>query len=218
LEELPMIAVTAPRKARAFTVLEVLVVVAVLGLLATLVMAGLSSARTAAAVLQCRVKLSALGAATAQYHDLHGMTPPLFNYSPVEAPGLPRLAPLLGGDSVAGNPNLVYPTPQPNGMLQSYPNPAYVAMNDYFRCPISSNHRNSPRQRLVEVAPGSFELQPGPGLTNYVMNLGYHGMEPPGATGMFAEKGVRFRVVTAGLCLNCRWSRTRSNEILRTVA
>jgi prepilin-type processing-associated H-X9-DG protein/prepilin-type N-terminal cleavage/methylation domain-containing protein len=66
------------RRRRAFTMLELLIVVAIIGLLAAIVLPALGQGRSMALDVQCRANLRALGAACIGYGmDHRGMYPPL---------------------------------------------------------------------------------------------------------------------------------------------
>src|SRR5688500_14957361 len=58
-----------------FTVIELLVVVAIIGLLGSLLLAAVSKARDAAARTQCRSKMQQFGLALMNYEAAYGMFP-----------------------------------------------------------------------------------------------------------------------------------------------
>ncbi len=63
------------RPRRGFTLVEMLVVIAIITTLAGLMLAGISSARAAAASVQCQSNLKQLGLAIIQYRDTYGSYP-----------------------------------------------------------------------------------------------------------------------------------------------
>lgn len=64
------------RQRAAFTIVELLVVVAILGLLVALLLPAIQSARHAAWQTRCRSNLRQVGLALTMYHDTHGTLPP----------------------------------------------------------------------------------------------------------------------------------------------
>ncbi len=68
--------ISAHRRRGGWTLLELLVVIAVLGLLAALLMSALSSSRRAVGDVGCLARLMQLGVACGSYHSAHGLLPP----------------------------------------------------------------------------------------------------------------------------------------------
>ena len=79
------------RLRRAYSILEVVVVVALLGLLATLILGAVQRVRAAAVRTQCANHLRQLGLALHQYHDARSHLPP-----GVSSPSNPDRMPFLG--------------------------------------------------------------------------------------------------------------------------
>lgn len=70
----------------AFTLIEVLVVVAIIGVLFSLLLVALSKSRGSARRAQCAHHLKQLGVALHSYHDAHAVFPPAVIWAPIGEP------------------------------------------------------------------------------------------------------------------------------------
>ena len=80
---------TPETKRRGFTLLEVIVVIAIFGALAGLLLAGIGHARVAAARARCQNNLRQQGLAVLAYESSHGVLPPSAAFGPCPTLGRP---------------------------------------------------------------------------------------------------------------------------------
>jgi len=93
----------APRAASprcAFTLVELLVVIAVIGILVALLLPAVQAAREAARRMSCTNNLRQIGVATHNYHDVWGNFPPARNAWPMVHSSLARLLPYVEQENV----------------------------------------------------------------------------------------------------------------------
>src|SRR5262245_35136569 len=72
---------------QAFTILELLVVVAIIGLLIALLLPALMAARESARCMQCKNNLREIGVAIQQHHDAHKKFPAAWQAAPDKVSG-----------------------------------------------------------------------------------------------------------------------------------
>jgi len=117
------------RRNRAFTLIEVLVVIVIIGLVAALMLPALQSARETSRRLQCASNLRQLGIAIQNYTSYDGMLPRGFNGYSIQVCIMPFLE--LGNlyDSI----NLTLSSPFPDGLIANQT--ATSTSVNVFLCP-----------------------------------------------------------------------------------
>src|SRR5262249_9010490 len=113
---------------RAFSMIELIVVVAIVGILVALLMVGVAKARAASARANCRSNLHQLGLALDMYHDSMGVFPDAAQL-PSASPGRPTLPTVLA--NFVENSGKIFQCPQDAAYYPkektSYEYPATVA-------------------------------------------------------------------------------------------
>ena len=173
---------------RGFTLVETLVVVAIIGVLISLTLAGVQKVRARSATVQCQNNLRQVGLGLSNYHAAHGHLPAGVTLSP--EPGTftlmgwqPRLLPYIEQDAVwrqTTEAAKVQPYP-----FSREPHP-FATVIPTYGCPADSRTKQPAlaRNRLT-VALGSY--------------LGVVGTRHTRKDGvLFADSGVRFTDVTDG--------------------
>ena len=186
-----------------FSLIELLVVMAILGILVALTMAGVSSSRSSARSLICAEKLRQLSLAVHQYADVWGRTPPHTVFGPsIWVP----MVPFLGGapETAALRVTLSH-TDSFGESHVSTGNDARVAglLSQYFQCPARSRFYNAYPAVISTFngLPDYFlpDLEDDRLACSYVGNLGREVNLQEDKGGVFSLDGVRFAAVTDGL-------------------
>ena len=175
-----------------WSLLELLAVVAIMGVIASLLMAALGSVRRRANAIACAANLQALGLASVLYTDLHLVTPPIF----VTREGRPSkpwgyVLPFLDGaplgEIVEQRSNLYYP-----GIPSSLPRPEYTVLgNRMFHCPAApGDSAPTMPDQVVDPQLGLVEV-PSPSSSSYSMNYGWSAGWPCDWRGAHNSDGVR---------------------------
>ena len=211
----------SPRRSHAFSLIEIMVVVAVLGVLIAILMPAIGFARESSRRSQCRGRLSQLGLAMHNYHDSHKVFPPGIvgqSFGPRDA----QICQFVAASPTCDNPRfanasgltLILPFMDQRGVYAAYNQQlASCALENHsavsvvvrgFVCP------SNPRQ--YEGIDVPYYLTPpnakrGVGPTDYVLSMGGNGIltclnpfvistscPPPGIPGIMKRASGAFNV------------------------
>jgi prepilin-type N-terminal cleavage/methylation domain-containing protein/prepilin-type processing-associated H-X9-DG protein len=146
----------------AFTLIEVLVVIAIIGLLVALLLPAVQAAREAARRMQCVNNLKQLGLAVQGYSDINGALPPAAATGPVGSNNFSmktRVLPFIEQAALFNSMNMSY------FQMAAENGTSLTTMVATFLCPSDGN-----------VPCGTYDVSgPGPrqiGFTSYPNNLG----------------------------------------------
>ncbi len=172
--------------ARAFTLLELLVVLAIIGLLLGLLLAGVQKARSASQRVQCMNNLRQIGLALHGYHDARGSLPPGMRQSPDPNPFLgweARILPYIEQEALWTEAQSEY-SQQPR-FSGPPPHPVLSHVIPLFICPADGRTSGI-------VLPEAFDVA----FTHY---LGVAGRNSGSSDGvLYFDSRVRFADVTDG--------------------
>jgi len=140
-------------RSRGFTLVELLVSIAIIAVLIALIVPAVQAARERARRAQCQSQLKQLGLALHNYHDTHGMFPVnygagLYNESNRGASWLAMILPQIGQTSLYGRINFGSPlTDSANDAAARTVVPTYLCPSDRHGNGVMTNRResNSPR-------------------------------------------------------------------------
>lgn len=178
-----------PHMRPAFTIVELMVVLAIIGVMLALLLGALQRVRGAAERLQCAVHLQQIGLALHQYHDSQGSLPPGCSYEDGKAAQpamswMTRLLPYLDQNALWQESLGAYAQ---NPLFQSPPHfPIISRVMPIFSCPSDS-------RLLVAKDFGTVTI----GLTSY---LGVEGSDQTSEDGLlYRDSAVRFVEIRDGL-------------------
>ena len=173
---------------RAFTLLELLVVLAIVAVLMGLLLPAVQKARDAAARIKCANNLHQIGLATHQYHDTMGCLPPGARSTlPYPfASWMTRLLPYIEQNNLWNSTVAAYQ--QSRSPFKNPPHLGLATVMPTFACPAD------PRTASVQLATrDKFNVA----LTSY---LGVEGQNLNSKDGLlFRDSAIRFAEITDGL-------------------
>lgn len=182
---------------RAFTIVELLVVVAIIGILIALLLPAVQAAREAARRMQCSNHLKQIGLAVQNYELTYTVLPSARTGSPHLWSALAQILPYIEGGNVFRTIDFHY------GVLQAQNAEAVQQIIPAYLCPSDA----SPERLHPSFGPNNYVANAGTGLQNAGSFRPQDG--PEMVDGVFFERSaVRLAEVTDGLSNTSAFSET----------
>jgi prepilin-type N-terminal cleavage/methylation domain-containing protein len=206
-----------PRSLRAFTLLELLIVIAIIGLLAGILLPSLAQARTLAVRATCQANLHHVHAVLAMYQADHEDAYPCAT-DPV-AGGVwlwmgrgwrPFVEPYLGRGLDAENPSILFCQGDPNG--QTYDGTSYAYSMTFYHSPAQINAMNSRADTYSNPQPFVMQRSEDVAAANAKILIGEWTSNHPQIAedgGWWCWRGQRNYVLANGRVVNLRATEIR---------
>jgi prepilin-type N-terminal cleavage/methylation domain-containing protein/prepilin-type processing-associated H-X9-DG protein len=179
---------TASRRSRGFTLLEILVVIAIIGVLIALLLPAVQRVRAAAYRVQCANNLKQIGLALHNYHASHRSLPPGVTSRKDKYPFMSwntRLLPFLEQDSLWRLTEAAF-AQNPDFRINP-PHVGFGTIMPIYSCPADS--------RTLDL----LGFQGGAGMWGATSYLGLEGTNQTGKDGvLFLDSKIRFADITDG--------------------